>query len=241
RRRGGCCRTAAWWPPSRTTAPRRRWRWLPAPMETGSFARSSPPTWAFRSSRWWSRRWSRSSLRGWVRKRRLRRRWKWGRWPVHKVLAVVRREFLTRVRTRAFLIGTFMGPLLMGFLFVLPLILSRRETAPKRIVVLDAGRGALGQLALQRLQEQMRDTVTMTRPLYRASRVAASAEELPRVRDSLVALTEAGAGALDGVLIVDDSTLLTGRIRYLGVNVGSPSDMGALRRALDPMIKSVRL
>ena len=50
---------------------------------------------------------------------------------MHKILAVIRREFMTRVHTRAFVIGTVLGPLLMGFMFVLPILLSRRETAPK--------------------------------------------------------------------------------------------------------------
>ena len=164
---------------------------------------------------------------------------------MRKILAVVRREFMTRVHTRAFVIGTILGPLLMGFMFVLPILLSRRETAPKRIVVLDAAPGDFGRITAERLRSEMRDTVTRTRPLYRVAHVAVDAGSLERTRDSLVALTgrttaEAAPG-LDGVLIIDDTTLASGRIQYLGVNVGSPADMGALRRALDPLVKSARL
>jgi ABC-2 type transport system permease protein len=163
---------------------------------------------------------------------------------MRKVFAVVRREFLTRVHTRAFVIGTVLGPLLMGFMFVLPILLSRRETAPKQIVVLDAARGDFGRVTAERLRAEMRDTVARTRPRYRVTHLAVDPGSLAPVRDSLVALTgrtEAGAPSLDGILILDDTTLVSGRIRYLGVNVGSPADMGALRRALDPLVKSARL
>lgn len=163
---------------------------------------------------------------------------------MYKILAVIRREFMTRVHTRAFVIGTVLGPLLMGFMFVLPILLSRRETAPKQIVVLDAARGEFGRLTAERLRGEMRDTVTRTRPRYRITHLAVNPGSLQRVRDSLVALTGSASEptrALDGVLVIDDTTLSSGRIQYLGVNVGSPADMSALRRALDPLVKSARL
>ena len=63
---------------------------------------------------------------------------------MHKVWAVVRREFLERVRTRAFLLGTVLFPILMLGLTLLPVLLERRETAPKRIAVVDASTGEAG-------------------------------------------------------------------------------------------------
>ena len=45
---------------------------------------------------------------------------------MHKILAVIRREFIERVRTRAFVISTILFPLLMTTLTVLPAILLRR-------------------------------------------------------------------------------------------------------------------
>jgi hypothetical protein len=44
---------------------------------------------------------------------------------MHKIWAVIRREFVERARTRAFVIGTILGPLMMGALFVLPIMLQR--------------------------------------------------------------------------------------------------------------------
>ena len=46
---------------------------------------------------------------------------------MHKIWAIVRREFLDKVRTKAFLIGTLLFPVLMIGLSLLPLLLNRRE------------------------------------------------------------------------------------------------------------------
>ena len=43
-----------------------------------------------------------------------------------KLWAVMRREFEARVRTRAFVIATVVGPVLIGLLFAMPLLLERR-------------------------------------------------------------------------------------------------------------------
>ena len=59
---------------------------------------------------------------------------------MHKTWAVIRREFIERVRTRQFLIGTILGPILMGVLIMAPILLQR-NTRVKHLVVLDAGPG----------------------------------------------------------------------------------------------------
>ena len=75
---------------------------------------------------------------------------------MHKLWAVIRREFSTRVQTKAFVIGTVLGPLLMGFMMVLPVLLASRETEAKRIVVIDAANGQFGLQLEQALAEARR-------------------------------------------------------------------------------------
>ena len=162
---------------------------------------------------------------------------------MHNVLAIIRREFMTRVRTRAFFIGTVIGPLLMVLLFALPIMLQRRQTAPKHVVVLDGGTSGLGRGMADRLAGEMRDTVTGTRPRYRVDHVPAVGR-FEALRDSLMSLTgvrDAGPAGVDGVLLVDDSTAVSGELEYVGVNVGSPAEMSALRRALAPVVIQFRL
>jgi ABC-2 type transport system permease protein len=67
---------------------------------------------------------------------------------MHKLWAVIRREFVTRVQSKAFVISTILGPILLGLMMVMPILLSNRDTEAKRIVVIDAARGNFG-LALE--------------------------------------------------------------------------------------------
>ena len=53
--------------------------------------------------------------------------------------AVIRREYLQRVRSKWFLVATIAGPLLMGALFFVPVYLdSRNESTERDLVVTDA-------------------------------------------------------------------------------------------------------
>ena len=59
-----------------------------------------------------------------------------------KLWAVVRREYLERVRTKGFVIGTILGPLLMGGMMIVPALAARSSSKPLRVAVLD-GTGTL--------------------------------------------------------------------------------------------------
>ncbi|MBA2626945.1 MAG: ABC transporter permease [Gemmatimonadales bacterium] len=161
---------------------------------------------------------------------------------MHKVWAVIRREFLTRVRSRAFVISTVLGPLLMGALFAMPILLDKRQTAARHIVVVDGADGTLGRQVAARLSAEKRDSATGALR-YRVEQVAAQGRTTA-VRDSLIALTglrKAGPGGVDGILVVDDTTLRTGRMEYYGANVGSPGDMSALQASVRPLVIAARL
>ena len=163
---------------------------------------------------------------------------------MRRVWAVVSREFTERVRTRAFIIGTVAGPLLVGFFMVLPALLAGRETRAKHIVVVDAASGEFGGMLAASLRDEVRDTAeAQPRPLYRVDYLAAAADASEL--DSLIGLTgldpEKNAHAIDGVLIATDSALEAGKLTYLGSNVSSPSDMGRLQRVVRPVVLRERL
>ncbi len=54
-----------------------------------------------------------------------------------KVLIIIKREYLVRVRTRAFLIGTMVTPLLMLGVIALPIFFATRGGGERRVAVLD--------------------------------------------------------------------------------------------------------
>lgn len=56
---------------------------------------------------------------------------------MRKILVIIKREYMTRVRTRAFLIGTIITPLLMLALTLLPSFFASRGGGETQVVVLD--------------------------------------------------------------------------------------------------------
>jgi ABC-2 type transport system permease protein len=160
---------------------------------------------------------------------------------MNKIFAVIRREFIERVRTRSFLIGTFIVPLLAGVFGYLPQALSRRQTATRHIVVLDATGGVLGTevdsvLSAQRVGE---DSI----PRYSVTLLSVSSG-LDATRDSVIGLIghrDAPAGAPAGLLILSEDGIQTGKVIYLGSDVTSFQSMNALERTLGPLIRDERL
>ena len=60
-----------------------------------------------------------------------------------RVFAVARREYLERVRSKAFLVSTILGPTLLAAFMIAPIALSRQRGRPLHVAVLDAS-DALG-------------------------------------------------------------------------------------------------
>lgn len=162
-----------------------------------------------------------------------------------KVFVVVRREFIERVRTKAFLIGTFLGPLLMVFLMVMPALMMSGGTRTQRIAIVDATTDGVGARVESQLMAQTFTADGDTLPRYDLSRVAVAPARIEEVRDSLVALTgfsqSERPGSLSGVLVVSDATVIEGRASYFGGNVGSIETMGRLEGSIAQAVRTARL
>ena len=64
------------------------------------------------------------------------------RWPMNKMLAVLKREYLAAVRKKMFIIMTFLLPVLMSAAILLPSLMMARGLGEKKVAVLD-GTGKL--------------------------------------------------------------------------------------------------
>ncbi len=163
---------------------------------------------------------------------------------MNKLWAIIRREFLARVQSRAFVISTVLGPVIMGVFFILPVVLTNRNTGAKHIAVVDASAQGVGGRVAEALGAERRGSDSAGALRYSVVRVDARGR-LEQVRDSLVALTglprKQERAGLNGILIVTDSGLASGRLLYLGDNVGSPQQMRQLELALNPVLLAVRL
>lgn len=161
---------------------------------------------------------------------------------MRKLFAVIRREFMVRVRTRAFVIGTVLGPLLMGSLFVLPILLESGDKEPKRIVVLDAASGEFGARVSAALVAARQSTDSVALRRYAVTYLPAGVGNLEPL-DSLIPLAvgKSSPTALVGIVLVTDSVFETGRMHYYGSNVGSRSEMSELQRTLRQAVIGERL
>lgn len=149
---------------------------------------------------------------------------------MHKILVVVRREFLTKVRSKWFVISTVLGPLLMGAAVILPALLLTRSTGERKVVVVDLTAGPLGERVSQQLDESER---------LQVQRLRVEAGRMQEVSDSLA--REVGAKTIAGYLIVTDSTAETGKVEYRGSNVSSQVDMATMRRTIQAAVLTERL
>jgi ABC-2 type transport system permease protein len=163
---------------------------------------------------------------------------------MRKIFAIVRRELVERVRTKAFLIGTFLLPVVIVGMMVIPTLLMTGTERTKQIAIVDGTSANVGAqleagLGLRTFRKSGEDF-----PRYDIALVRADGR-VEAIRDSLVAITgwsrEAMPGTLDGVLVITDETIETGDAAYLGGDAGSLEGISDLQRALSNVLMQTRL
>lgn len=157
---------------------------------------------------------------------------------------IVRREFVERVRSKAFLIGTLMGPIIFGGLGAYFSYAFGHPEGMARIAILNAASGDFGDRVAERLRG---DTIDSGGHRYDVTIVNGGRDPLA-TRDSLIAIVDRRAGgggedpsAFRGVLVLTDTGLAAGRVAYLGSNVGSITSMGHLENELRDVVSEGRL
>lgn len=164
---------------------------------------------------------------------------------MNKILVVTRRELAARVRTKAFIISTILLPVFLTAVTILPAVFSRGGNRSSHVAIVDASTDSIGVAVQGALQRQMLTGDSSAVPHYRVAWVAVAPGNLARVRDTLIAHTGVGeakdAQALDGVLVINDSTLDTGRLDYFGDNTSAIEAMGALEGTVTQVLIAARL
>ena len=149
---------------------------------------------------------------------------------MNKVWAVVRREFVERVRSRWFLISTVLGPVFMIVVTVLPALLAGSGGGARHIALLDEGSGTLADRLVTQLE---------TGNQFRVDRVTATEGGAPAAMAELTSRVQ--ANAIEGFLVVSGSTLESGKLEYRGRNVSSIRDVALLQSAARQAVMMERL
>jgi ABC-2 type transport system permease protein len=136
-------------------------------------------------------------------------------------------------------------PLFIVLMAVLPGLMMSGSDHTSRVALVDASSIGLGQTVSQVMQAEKLGDKSDAPPRYSVQVFPATREQLPLVRDALIASTgfskERQGDGWDGVLVLTDDTLASGRLTYYGSNVGAVQSMRKLQGTISNALASVRL
>jgi ABC-2 type transport system permease protein len=146
-----------------------------------------------------------------------------------KLFAVIRREYLERVQTRAFLLGSLLGPVFIaGVLFVPALLTLRnmRADTSASLIVIDATGAGLGD----RVRAALTPTTPSKTPVGRTDVRVTPPNEIASAES--LATREVVSKAFDGYVVLDNKTLRGESARYSGRKATAAGDMRRLETAI---------
>jgi ABC-2 type transport system permease protein len=149
-----------------------------------------------------------------------------------KLWAIVRREYVERVRTKAFVVGTILGPIVLGAMMIIPAFAARAGSKPLRVAVLDRT-GAVQAQVEEALRAATFEGKSRFEPVPMPDAPPGSRE---------AALKKAVlAGELDGYLELPADAVEKSSASYYGRNVSNRMDLSRMERAVGGVLVSRRL
>jgi ABC-2 type transport system permease protein len=152
-----------------------------------------------------------------------------------KLLVVFKREYLERVRSKWFLVGTLLGPVFFALITVVPILISSKTKASSSVsdvVIIDATGTGMGANVAQALHERFPDGPT---PAVRH----VDAPSLPREEDR--ATLEVQHKERRGYLVLDSSTVAGRAAQYAGRNASSLGDVEIITSVVRQQVLAQRL
>ncbi|HEX6600332.1 MAG TPA: ABC transporter permease, partial [Gemmatimonadaceae bacterium] len=152
-----------------------------------------------------------------------------------KLLVVFKREYLERVRSKWFLVGTLLGPVFFALITVVPILISSKTKSSSDVsdvVIIDATGTGMGGNVAQGLHERFPDGPA---PAVRN----VDAASLPREEDR--ATLEVQHKERRGYLVLDSSTVAGRAAQYAGRNASSLGDIEIIRNIVRQQVLAQRL
>ena len=153
-----------------------------------------------------------------------------------KILAIIKREYFTRIKSKGFLLGTILTPLLMAGIAFLPMLMfGKGERNAYRFVVLDQTKDA----ALYQRAEKLLTEDNASKDRFEVSRETITSDKLEARQQELNA--EIKADKLGGYIILTPDVLDTGKIEQRAKNPNDFALIGRIRSALKQTIIEERM
>ncbi len=154
---------------------------------------------------------------------------------LRKLGVVFRREYLERVRSKWFLVGTLLGPVFFALITVVPIVISAKtkgSTDLANVTIIDATGSGMGDRVAAGLLQRF--------PLSPAPRVrAVSAASVPLEEDR--AVLSVRDKETRGYIVLDSNTVAGTSVRYAGRNASSLGDVEQLTAIVRQQVLAQRL
>jgi ABC-2 type transport system permease protein len=169
-----------------------------------------------------------------------------------KFLAVVKREYLQRVRAKMFIVSTILLPLVMSLFVVVPALIFSIQTPPVRVAIVDQTGKLYPQLKQSLVGEESspenRNENTNAAPRGFPQRALGTfvLEEVNPQQRSIEEIRAAldqrlNAKELDGYIILPPDFISTGQADFFNRNPGDLFSMRQLQTAINRAVREQRL
>ncbi len=183
---------------------------------------------------------------------------------MNKLLAIIKREYLTKVRTKFFVIMTILGPVMLAVFTVLPAFLFSVKTGDTRIAIVDQTEGAklyepirnallsqdrdeddkqpnVAETVGENPQQRMEKAGKSMNGSFRVEQAKLDGRSLDDVRHVLNA--RIGRDELEGYLVIPPDILSNSESKtaYYGRNVGDVITRGQIENRLNSVVRRQRL
>lgn len=155
---------------------------------------------------------------------------------MNKIGPIIRREYMTRITSKAFWISTALFPILTLGLTVIPsLMAARSKTAPEPVAIADYT-GTYFQLLQDIVKKGDSDSSRENAPIEKFETRGVPADQLRRTLNDAIE-----KGKYQGYLIVDDAGLEKGELTYYAKTPSSALAGDTLQRSMRQAVTKYRL
>ena len=152
---------------------------------------------------------------------------------MHKLWLIIKREYVTRVKTKGFVIGTLIVPLIgIGFTFLIVYLVGHQSSQAMRISIVDEAGGIAPNIAAS-LQER----VAQGKPQFSVGQLIEQPPEPDTVQKDL--RNKINTGALDGYLLIPAD--LSKPVELHTKNSGNFSLIGPISSSVNEAVVQARL
>lgn len=151
---------------------------------------------------------------------------------MRNVLLIIRREFLERVRTKAFILGTVLFPVFMIAMIFLPALI-KSGGGERTLVLVDQSPAGIGQRVAEALQTPREDKNAIR---YKVQRIEGSLDSQREALNGRVERKE-----IDGYLFVGPDVLRTNQVAYRARDVTRIQVLDDIQTAMTAAVQQERL